>query len=101
MNPKPTTTPQVILLLPSDTTIAADMRRGILRYVHAHEPWSLRVVEGYHQQRVFCQADRTGFAGIIGRPYLQYRKFWGLSPKLSLRRGGGCGRVVEMKGGAV
>lgn len=71
MNPKPTTTPQVILLLPSDTMIAADMRRGILRYVHAHEPWSLRVVEGYHQQRVFCQADRTGFAGIIGRPYFQ------------------------------
>ena len=29
------------------------------------------------------------------------RNFKGLSPKLSLRRGDGCGRVVEMKGGAV
>ena len=64
MNLKPTTTPQVILLLPSDTMIAADMRRGILRYVHAHEPWSLRVVEGYHQQRGFCQADRTANFGV-------------------------------------
>ena len=64
MNPKPTTTPQVILLLPSDTTIAADMRRGILRYIPAHAPWSLRVVVGYHQQRVFCQADRTANFGV-------------------------------------
>ena len=71
MNLKPTPAPQVILLLPSDTTIAADMRRGILRYIHAHAPWSLRVVEGYHQQRVFCQTDRSGFAAIIGRPYFQ------------------------------
>ena len=31
------------------------------------------------------------FAAVSG-------KFWGQTPKLSLRRGGGYGRVVEMKG---
>ena len=50
-------------------------------------------------------AEGVGYYHVIsriaGQQFLVDGNFKGLSPKLSLRRGDGCGRVVEMKGGAV
>ena len=63
--------PQVVVLLPNSTKIAGDMRRGILKYVHHNGPWSLRVVEGYQEQRVFCAQRSLRYSGIIGRPYFR------------------------------
>ena len=65
------TIPEVIVLLPSATKAGADIRRGVLRYVHRNGPWALRVVEGYQEQREFRAKKIVGHAGIIGRPYFR------------------------------
>ena len=65
------TIPEVIVLLPSATKAGADIRRGVLRYVHRNGPWALRVVEGYQEQREFCAKRVAEHAGIVGRPYFR------------------------------
>ena len=42
--------------------------------------------------------EGQGEGTSVARTTYVYKKFWGQTPKLSLRRGGGYGRVVEMKG---
>ena len=60
---------------------------------------ALTVVDGMTREDFESVSCPGKFWGLS--PKLSLRKFWGLSPKLSLRRGDGCGRVEEVEGGAV
>ncbi|MDD4101891.1 MAG: DNA-binding transcriptional regulator [Kiritimatiellae bacterium] len=49
--------------------VCRDMRRGVLRYVHRHGPWSLHIIEGRAGEQKLVNMRDWGCAGIIGRLY--------------------------------
>ena len=59
--------PQVAVMLPPQIKVCRDMRRGVLKYVRAHGPWGLHLIEDRDNARVLKRSP-FAYTGIIAQP---------------------------------
>lgn len=59
--------PQVVVMLPAAIKVCRDIRRGVLKYVRTHGPWTLHLVDGRDCEQKIRRA-RVRYSGVIAQP---------------------------------
>lgn len=59
--------PQIAVMLPPSVKVCRDMRKGVLRYVRTHGPWSLHMIDDRSAHHRLSD-ETTLYAGLIVKP---------------------------------